>query len=114
MFSTYSPVQSVTSNCSPVKGQTNMYVFCMPYGKLCPTTTAANGFDGYKKSNTMAGLGGEPQLMLVEKDDGTLGLTVLLGTTPDASVFHDLDAGGAKLVPSKNGAKKHKRLIAIC
>jgi type IV pilus assembly protein PilY1 len=109
VFSTYSPVQSVTSNCSPVKGQTNMYVFCMPYGKLCPTTTAANGFDGYKKSNTMAGLGGEPQLMLVEKDDGTLGLTVLLGTTPDASVFSDTSAGGAQLVPIKKWREKTQK-----
>ena len=57
----------------------------------------------------MSGLGGEPQLMLIKKDDGTLGLTVLTGTTPDASIFHDVAAGGATLVPSKKWREKTQK-----
>ena len=109
VFSTYSPVQSVTSNCSPVKGQTNLYTVCMPYGKLCETTKADTSFTGYKKSNTMAGLGGEPQLMLIKKDDGTIGYTVLTGTTLDAGIFSDLDPNSAKLVPSKKWREKSSK-----
>ena len=109
VFSTYSPVQSVTSNCSPVKGQTNLYTVCMPYGKLCATTKTDPSFTGYKKSNTMAGLGGEPQLMLIKKDDGTLGYTVLTGTTLDAGIFSDLDPNSAKLVPSKKWREKSSK-----
>ncbi len=109
VFSTYSPVQSVTSNCSPVKGQTNLYTVCMPYGKLCATTKTDPSFTGYKKSNTMAGLGGEPQLMLIKKDDGTLGYTVLTGTTLDKGIFSDLNPNSAKLVPSKKWREKTRK-----
>jgi hypothetical protein len=81
----------------------------MPYGKLCETTKTDPSFTGYKKSNTMAGLGGEPQLMLIKKDDGTLGYTVLTGTTLDKSIFADLNPNSAKLVPSKKWREKTRK-----
>ncbi len=65
LFTTYSPTLSGASNCSPVTGQTNLYKFCMPYGKLCA------GDSSYTTSNITLGLAGKPQLLITQ--DSTTG-----------------------------------------
>lgn len=84
LFTTYSPTLSGASNCSPVTGQTNLYKFCMPYGKLCA------GDSSYTTSNITLGLAGKPQL-LITQDPTTGDYTVnpIVGT----KIVQPLNAG---------------------
>ena len=111
VFSSYSPTVSSTTNCTPVKGKTNLYTMCMPYGKMCwAAGSEPTGFNNYKKSNIMAGLGGEPQLILTKNPStGANELNVLVGTSVDKGIFAGTTAGGAQLVPTKKWREKTKK-----
>lgn len=95
LFSTYSPTVSGASNCSPVTGQTNLYKFCMPYGKLCAGET------NYATSNVTLGLAGKPQL-LVTQDPTTQNYSVspIIGT----KIIAPLSTGDGK--PFLESSKK--------
>ncbi|WP_297923916.1 PilC/PilY family type IV pilus protein, partial [uncultured Agitococcus sp.] len=111
VFSSYSPTASSTTNCTPVKGKTNLYTMCMPYGKMCwAAGSEPTGFNNYKKSNIMAGLGGEPQLILTKNPStGANELNVLVGTSVDKGIFAGITAGSAQLVPTKKWREKTKK-----
>ena len=111
VFSSYSPTASSTTNCTPVKGKTNLYTMCMPYGKMCwAAGSEPTGFNNYKKSNVMAGLGGEPQLILTKNPStGANELNVLVGTSVDKGIFAGITAGSAQLVPTKKWREKTKK-----
>jgi type IV pilus assembly protein PilY1 len=111
VFSSYSPTQSSISNCAPIKGVTNLYTMCMPYGKLCwDTASQPPGFNNYKKSNTLAGLGGTPQLVLTKNPStGLSDVNVIVGTSVDKGIFSGVAAGGAQLVPSKKWREKTQK-----
>lgn len=102
VFTSYSPTFAGASNCSPVAGKTNQYVFCMPYGKLCSTTSS------YVKPNIMLGLGGAPQLMVIPDtaNPGKFKVTLLTGTSLDPDIFSDAGDGSASLEPSKKWREK--------
>jgi type IV pilus assembly protein PilY1 len=100
LFTTYSPSLSGSSNCSPVTGQTNLYKFCMPYGKLCDG-------DSYVTQSVTLGLSGDPQLIVSDYDDNGIKkykVTPLIGT----QLGNDLDTGDGKvsLEPTKKWREK--------
>jgi type IV pilus assembly protein PilY1 len=92
IFTSYSPnAGGGSTNCSPVSGQTNQYVFCMPYGKLCTTTGS------YKKANVMLGLAGQPQIIVPPNngDDDPSNdeeIKVLTGTSIEGGIFDPASA----------------------
>lgn len=102
VFTSYSPTFAGASNCSPVAGKTNQYVFCMPYGKLCSTTS------DYMKPNVMLGLGGAPQLLVIPDpaNPGKFKVTLLTGTSLDPTIFADAGDGSASLEPTKKWREK--------
>jgi type IV pilus assembly protein PilY1 len=102
VFTAYSPSLSGATNCSPVTGKTNQYVFCMPYGKLCSTTS------DYVKKSVMLGLGGAPQLMVIPdpNNPGKFKVTLLVGTSLDPNTFSDAGSGYPVLVPTKKWREK--------
>lgn len=102
VFTSYSPTFSGVSNCSPVAGQTNQYVFCMPYGKLCSTTS------DYVTQNIMSGVAGSPQLLVVPDDanPGKYKVTLLTGTSLNDDIFSDAGDGAASLEPTKKWREK--------
>lgn len=103
VFTTYVPTLQGASNCSPVTGQTNQYVFCLPYGKLCSTTSS-----GYVKQNIMSGIGGDPQV-LITKDGNTYKPILLTGTKSDKDVFNDTTVGSGYLQSAKKWREKVKK-----
>jgi len=94
IFTSYSPTFAGSSNCSPVAGKTNQYLFCMPYGKQCSTAP-------YFTPNIMLGLGGAPQLIVSETVDESGGgsgggevekkkdACALVGTNINCGIFAD-------------------------
>ena len=102
LFSTYTPVVN-GSQCSPVIGKTKLYTFCMPYGKLCSSTTS------YVKDNVMVGLGGEPQLLIVRDPiTGEYKVVVITGTSVDDEIFSDVDSS-PKIKPLQKWREKTKK-----
>lgn len=102
VFTAYSPSLSGATNCSPVTGKTNQYVFCMPYGNLCSTTS------DFVKKSVMLGLGGAPQLMVIPdpNNPGKFKVTLLVGTSLDPNTFSDAGNGYPVLVPTKKWREK--------
>lgn len=86
IFGTYVPVLQGASNCSPVTGQSNQYMFCLPYGKLCAGSSTSSP---YVKQNIMSGISGDPQVVIIPNPNPTSTsqyLPVLLqGTSADSS-----------------------------
>lgn len=107
VFTTYVPDTSANAKCAPVVGKTKMYTFCMPYGKLCTTTSS------YAKDNVMIGLAGEPQLMIIADPDnpGKYKTVVITGTGVDKDVFSDVDVS-PKIQPLNKWREKTKKTTA--
>lgn len=64
-FATYEPVLG-NSNCSPVVGKSKLYGMCMPYGDICDAGQTSR----LRNNNVMAGISGDPQILIVKDPSG--------------------------------------------
>ena len=112
LFTSYTPSQSMSSNCSPVTGNTSLYVMCMPYGKLCAAGEGAQSpasspnANKYKQDNIMLGLGGEPTIMRGPDEDGNDSDRIIIGTT--VKEFNK-DVPAPTLQPTKKWREKNPK-----
>ena len=94
---TYEPILGA-SNCSPVVGNSKLYGMCMPYGNICDASQTSR----LRDNNVMAGISGDPQIMVLDQGNGTFKEVENAGT----GIYSPLGAPPGGLVPTFKPAQR--------